>query len=533
MIKEKGFVYMKKIVALVMAAALLLSGCMYMGSWYLYPDYSDMEYTRPDLAAMDTLLQQSCDGIAKAKTVDEVLEFVYAFYDAYDSFYTNYDLAYICYCADMTDIYWEQEYDFCAENTPVADAGLEQLYRALARCEVRSLLESPDYFGEGFFEDYDGEAVWDEGFTALMTQEAEILDRYYAVYDESSAAEYASEEFYTQYAPRMAEIYVELVALRRQIADYMGYKTYSQFAYDFYYSRDYTPVQAVEYFIQIRDVLVPLYTRLTEDVWTGIENPCTPEQALRYTGTAATAMGGEIAEAFSLLKFRNLYDIDYGENKYEISFETFLSSYYTPFIFMCSTGTDYDKLTLVHEFGHFVNDYVCGGSMAGTDVTEVHSQAMEYLSLCYSDADTLVRFKLADCLSTYVEQAAFALFEHRVYALPAEELTAENVQRIYTQTGTEFGFTTWDWDERDFVLTTHYFTYPMYIDSYVVSNDLAFQIYQLEKEETGAGLAVYRQCISSQDSYLLNFADTYGLESPFAEGRIEQVAKVLAEALDI
>lgn len=522
---------MKKILALVLAAALLLSGCLNIGSWYRYPDYSNMTYTRPDMDAMDAVLRKSCDGIETAKTAEQVMELVYAFYDEYDRFYTNYDLAYIRFCGDMTDIYWEQEYDFCAQNTSVADAGLETLYRTLARCELRSILEGPSYFGEGFFDDYDGEAVWDETFTELMTREAEILDRYYAVYDESSAVEYASEEFYTQYAPRIAEIYVELVVLRQQIADYMGYKTYSQFAYDFYYSRDYTPVQAVAYFTKIRDVLVPLYTQLTEGMWEGVQSACSPEQTLGYTGAVAMAMGGEVEEAFSLLKFRNLYDIGYGENKYDISFETFLGSYYTPFIFMKPTGTDYDKLTLVHEFGHFVNDYVCGGSYAGTDVAEVHSQAMEYLSLCYTDAENLERFKLADCLSTYVEQAAFALFEHRVYAVPAEELTVEKVQQIYTQTGTEFGFATWEWDERDYVLTSHYFAYPMYIDSYVVSNDLAFQIYQMEKEETGAGLEVYRQCIYSEESYLISFAETYGLESPFAEGRIEQVAKVLSEAL--
>lgn len=524
---------MKRGVVLLLAAALLLSGCMNIGVWYLYPDYSDMVYTRPDLTQMETVLQSSCDGIENARSLDEVLELVYAYYDVYDSFYTNYNLAYIRYCADMTDIYWEQEYSYCAENSSAPDTGLETLYRTLARCEHRSQLEGDDYFGEGFFDSYDGEAVWDEGFTELMDRETELMDRYYTVYDESAATEYASEEFYTQYAPQLAQIYLELVALRQEIAAYMGYSTYTQFAYDFYYSRDYTPAQAVEYFTQIRDVLVPLYTQLTADVWSVADNYCSSAQALDYTGAAAKAMGGDIAEAFALLNYRNLYDIAYGENKYDISFEVYLDSYRTPFIFMAPTGTDYDKLMLTHEFGHFVNDYVCGGSYAGTDVSEVHSQAMEYLSLCYTDAGELERFKLADCLSTFVEQAAYGLFEHRVYSLSPEELTVENVQAIYTQTGTEFGFHTWDWDDRDYVLTTHYFVYPMYIDSYVVSNDLAFQIYQLEKQEPGAGLEIYSRCLYSEESFLLYFAETYGLESPFAEGRLREVSRTLSETLQI
>ena len=57
------------------------------------------------------------------------------------------------------------------------------------------------------------------------------------------------------------------------------------------------------------------------------------------------------------------------------------------------------------------------------------------------------------------------------------------------------------------------------------------QIYQMEKESRGAGLEVYEACLESQDSYLLWFAENYGLESPFAPGRLEQVRATLEEGL--
>ena len=66
----------------------------------------------------------------------------------------------------------------------------------------------------------------------------------------------------------------------------------------------------------------------------------------------------------------------------------------------------------------------------------------------------------------------------------------------------------------------------MYMISYVVSNDLAMQIYQQELESTGAGLSLYEQILSSQDSFLLTFAETYGLQSPFAEGRLQDAAEL-------
>jgi len=244
-------------------------------------------------------------------------------------------------------------------------------------------------------------------------------------------------------------------------------------------------------------------------------------------------MGGVVEEAFSQLEQAGLYDIAYGENKYDSSFEVYLWSYYAPFVFMNPYLDQTDKLTFAHEFGHFANDYVCWGSGAGTDVAEVHSQAMEYLSLCYTEgAEDLEAYKLADSLCVYVEQAAYALFEHQVYGLTGEALTVENVQALYERIGIEFGLDSWDgWDSRDYVAITHLYTEPMYMVSYVVSNDLAMQIYQQEKASAGAGLTTYERCLESQDTYLLDFAENYGLESPFADGRLGAVKATFEKEL--
>ena len=63
----------------------------------------------------------------------------------------------------------------------------------------------------------------------------------------------------------------------------------------------------------------------------------------------------------------------------------------------------------------------------------------------------------------------------------------------------------------------------MYITSYVVSNDAALQLYQLEQEEAGQGLALYEVQLTSQEADFLAFVESAGLESPFAKGRIQAV----------
>ena len=542
-----------KVIALCLAAAMLFSGCSTLleeameragkedildrvTQGLLSPQtvhFDDMEYSRPDLAEFDRALENVCDLAANEKDLDAVVDGIYAFYEVYDAFYTNYALADIHYSADLTDIYWEEEYNYCSENISAADAGLEELYYALADSPHREALEDEEYFGAGYFDAYDGENLWDEGFVELMDQEAALQTRYYELSGDAMGVEYYSEEYFTQYGDKMAQLLVELIALRQQIAAYAGYESYAEFAYDMYHYRDYTPQEAEAYMEQIPAQLGDAYRKINEsDVWDIALIDCGEEETFAYLESTAKAMGGTVEEAFSFLDEGGLYDISYGMNKYDSSFEVYLWSYYSPFVFMNPTMTPVDKLTFAHEFGHFANDYVCYGSVAGTDVAEVHSQALEYLSLCCQDEQTqLLEYKMADNLCTYVEQAAYALFEQRAYELTGDDLTAENLQKLYEEIGLEFGFDSWAWDSRDFVTITHFYTSPMYIISYVVSNDVAFQLYQLERQSPGQGVQTYQQCLESMDSYILYFAESYGLESPFAEGRLEAVRKSLEEEL--
>lgn len=522
--------------ALLLVLTLILGGCAFLeGSHGLYDvvAYPDMEYTRPDMAVLEETLSEVCAAAATSRTASGLMNQVYGFYDLYDSFLTNWYLAEVRYSADLTDTYWETEYNFCNEKVPQLDAALEQLYSALAISPLRAQLES-EYFGEDFFDAYEGERLWDEHYVSLLEEEARLESEYYALSDEALAVEPYSEEYFQTYGISMAELLVKLVALRQEMAAYLGYESYAQYAYEGYFYRDYTPQESEAYLAAISDALYDCYIRVNgSGLWDASYEYCSEEETFAYLKEAATNMGGTVKHAFDLLENAGLYDISYGENKYDSSFSLYLWSYSEPFIFMNPYLNQGDKLTFAHEFGHFANDYVCGGSYAGTDVAEVHSQAFEYLSLCYTaDSGDLARFKMADSLCTFMECAAYALFEHRLYALAPDDLTVENVAALYEKTCLEFGFDSWDWDSRDFVTVVHFFTEPMYMVSYVVSNDLALQIYQLEHKGISKGLRLYEQILQSEDSYLLAFAETYGLESPFAEGRLEALAETFSEIFE-
>ena len=533
----------RKIVLWCLVLSLTLTGCTgtdFRGYWDQLINiftgvtpFRQIHYTRPDMDALETQLQTICNQASTETDLETLLDGIWGYYTLYDDFYTAYALATIYYYQDLTNSQWEEEYTFCMENTTVVDAGLDRLYRALATSPLRDALESDEYFGPGYFDYYQGETIYDSILMGMMEEEAQLLGQYYAIVSQASDVDVYSTDYLDAYAADLMEIYLDLIELRQDMADYLGYADYVQFAYDFYFYRDYTPQQVTSYLADIRAELVPLYTEyLQGDFWDTDLPTSSEEETFSYLSSMANAMGGQIREAFRIMSSGKLYDISYSPNKYNVSFEIYLPSYLQPYIYVCPTGTVFDDLTFAHEFGHFCNDYLSYGSIAGVDVAEVFSQGMEYLSLCYADnGQALTELKMADCLCLYVEQAALASFEQQVYGLEGEALTAENVQLLYSQICQAYGVAGEDWDSRSFVTIAHYFTNPMYIISYVVSNDAALQLYELELAQKGAGVACLESNLTTMHGQLLAFLKDAGLTSPFEPSRLTQVKQLLQDTL--
>ena len=515
-------------IALCLTLCFLLSGCNLILNSLLgtgYTSFPDMKYTRPNVDEFIKKTAECAVMSGKTDSVTQLMEYVYPVFTMYSDFQTSYVLADIHYCQNVNDLYWKEEYEYCVGRSSDVSAAMDQLLYTLADCKLREQLESDLYFGAGYFDAYEGESVWSEAFTALMNQEAELLNRYYQLSADSAATSYYSEEFFTTYGDDFIQLYVDLVLLRQQIAAEAGYEGYSQFAYDFYYGRDFTSQQALVLLKSIRDELVEPYTQYCTAY--PQMSYASESDVLAYLKSCTDAMGGTFAAAYALMQQRQLYDITYSENKYDASFEVFIPNYYVPFIFVNPSAMEYDKLTLAHEFGHFCTDYAASGTYTSIDIAEIFSQATEYLSLCYSQDKDLAAFKMRDGLSTFVEQSAYAYFEEMVYAMDPEELTPEAVVELYGSICADFGQDIWERDSRDFILIPHLYTNPMYVLSYVISNDAALQIYQAELDEAGSGLEIMEKNLATSEWYFLTFLNSAGLDDPFQENRGQQILETL------
>lgn len=504
---------MKKFLSVLLVLLFVLPIGCYAESEII--PYSEMEYVRPDLACMQQVLDDVC-RLAESDDADAILEGVYSFYDEYDWFYTCYSLADIRYSADLRDRYWAAEQEFCLAAAPEVDQMLEDLNFALAVSPAREALEE-EFFGEGFFAAYDGEYIESDTLLDLLADESALISRYYS---QSNQGSNVLVDLLFRRDDQLAQTLVDLITVRNRIAEYCGYDSYEDYCHDYSYYRDFTSEQLDVYFEAIRQELVPLYREywsLSADLEESDE-----ETTLAFVRDAVYKMGGNLADAFYLMEEGGLYDIGYSEHKYPSAFEVYLTYFSEPFLFMAPELTVYDHLTLAHEFGHYAHDYMRYGNTYSVDVSEIFSQGMEYMVLCYGeDTEDLTLAKLSDSLCTYVEQACFAQFEREMYRL--ENPSVLSLCGLYDSIAQQYGFDAVGYTMLEFVTISHLYTHPMYMPSYVISNDAAMQLYQMELENPGSGLARLNDSLTIEEDYFLAFLEEAGLESPFVPGRLEGV----------
>ena len=530
------------------------------------PVFSEMQYERPDLSELTARIEQATEAMnAKRpyREVEALLDECFVFYYYYDTMYV---IADIRSCLNLSDEYYAQEYLWCAENYAAVQQALDGLYYACAASPMAKTLEK-EYFWTGFVEQYSDESqsVYSDEMVALMQEESALIAEYRALSADpviewrgkerpinelietlsGNAYNQAVTAYFEQYNERYAELFIRLVANREQQAAALGYDSYEQMQYLYGYERDYTPEQAARYLQDIQREMVPLYLALAEssvvnEVWISRVDEATLRELI---GTAAADIGGKVEEAFRFMTDYELCDLSVDARKANMSFQTYLSDYEAPYLFLDADGSSDDILSLAHEFGHYCDAYVNENAYETIDLAEVYSQAMEYLmlselreQLARDEADNLARIKMIDTVELYVQQASFAAFEHEVYALGADRLDAETLNEISRQTAIDYGYYNADYDafySLSWVDIVHFFEQPFYVVSYPVSNDLAMQIYAMEHAQAGAGMDRFLSSLERDFTGLMGLVDEGGFQSPFDAGRVAETAALARESLGL
>lgn len=504
--------------------------------------FDEMEYTRPDVDELETMfdnISELLDGKADRKSVIAALD---EFFDAYTQFDTMYTLAMIRSDISIDDDYYAQEYAYCSESFAQVDRLYDDVMLACARSSLCDYLDTY-YFGGALEESYSaGEDGYtpDDELVRLRTQEAQLLLEYAEIDNALSAAEDYSA--FAEYGEDAASIYIQLIKLRRQIAEKSGYDSYREYCYDAF-GRGYAPDDTEQFKTAVKQYIVPIYIKLSQrgdfdsmyyDLYELSASDC-----LDILSAAAENMGGSIAQAMDFLKSEGLYCIGSDSAMRDRSYVTYISGYDAPFLFSRTEGYGEDVLTVGHEFGHFVDGYSNYGLNGDNDSSEMFSQGMEYLLPEYIDdeelAESLRGFKMLDTVSTLVNQASFNEFEDEVYGLDDDELTVDNLNAIYARIAAEYGYAPEfpsEYLPYLWINISHLFEMPFYVISYCVSACAALELYSMELDERGSGLSAYLELMSAAaENDFISILNDADIPSPLLPSTIADIAATLRTLL--
>lgn len=535
--------------------------------------FNDMKYARPDTDALCASFDAITALVEDGADADTILEAFFPVSDAIMEFYTMKNLAYIRYTLDTTDSYYKEENDAMELLSPDIQEKLETFYKACAQSPYRAELERK-YFQEGFFDDYeDYSRFTNPEYLALAKEEEQILAEYRTVLEDpqieyqgktqsywelldelgeidsySEYMEYLSivEAYYRQYNEKVGEIFIRLVKVRKQLAKTMGYESYADYAYEIEYERDYTHEQGQAFCREVREVMVPVFKQLRNtSEYSELDHFAINDDILVVgLQTAAKNMGGKIEEAFRFMQAYSLYDLRSADEKFDSSYTIYLYAYESPFLTINADGTSNDYVTFSHEFGHFVDGYVTYDGAEDLETAETFSQAMEFLSLCYTDGvftqtqrNSLIRLNLIDLLDSMIYQAGLAEFEDNVYALDDKDLTIDRLNDLYRQCCKNCGFYQSSSDfyySLSWIDVPHFFEAPYYVISYSVSAGTALQVYLREAEQPGEGLAVFQKLLEREPGEGVQAVmEAAGLKNPFRAGALEELAAFYKEEFNL
>ncbi len=173
---------------------------------------------------------------------------------------------------------------------------------------------------------------------------------------------------------------------------------------------------------------------------------------------------------------------------------------YLPMVFLNFGGTAKDVMTMAHELGHAVHEYLSkeqgelgrAKSCAQAETASIFAEQLVFQSLLEKENDARSKFTLLaghveNMINTSFRQVAFHCFEHFAHEQRAKgELTAENLDNAWMDfMGSYLGKSV---DISDIApiwsSVPHFFHYSFYVYSYCFSSCVVNALYELYKSNT-------------------------------------------------
>lgn len=500
--------------------------------------FGEMVYTRPDAGAIEERLYQIAEAVrASQDAPGAAVLLLKEAGELWDSYLTALNLALIHYDINTTDAYWAEEYAYCSSVEGALRVALAHVQGSAAALQGETAM--------------DASAFDQEQYLSLQAREQSLLSEYndlrnnaytivgdetiYYADDLPFASAMAWLEAFT---PRLSEIYAELVGVRNGIARCFGYANYAEYIFA---DSGYTTTMVRTLLEALETYYAPLY-REDLDAYREPDLRVEADQMISFMRTIFSQLDPQLAESLDVMETYQLSSLEATAEKAPGAFTTYLADYGAPFICMCYTGSYGSFTTLLHEFGHFNDMYRNEAAMYETpEISEIFSTALVMLASdrydLVMDAETAALCKYCEVNEIYLtalEQGALLSLELEAYTMPEGSLSTETLCSLAENAWRDMGLPESPVARVSWMQTPHLYETPFYVLSYIVSGNVALQIWEMDGRDPAAGFAVYNELLTAamdEDATFLEIVEGCGLASPFAVAEVARQAEVIGAQL--
>ncbi|MBX2963664.1 MAG: M3 family oligoendopeptidase [Cyclobacteriaceae bacterium] len=367
------------------------------------------------------------------------------------------------------------------------------------------------------------------------------------------------------------ELFTRLITLRHQVAVNAGFANFRDYMFKAMGRFDYTPQDCFNFHDSVSSEVVPMLNVLTKerkellkvDVLKPWDKAVDPEgrDPLKafHDGNDLTEktigcfhrIDPYLGQCLAIMKEMGHLDLESRKGKAPGGYNYPLAEIGVPFIFMNATSTLRDMVTIMHEGGHAVHNFLTRElelndfKSTPSEVAELASMSMELISMdhwdiFFPDAEALKRAKrehLEDIIETLPWVATIDKFQHWVYENPGHSL-AERKQ-CWNEIVERFSDSLTDWTgeetAKDYLWQKqlHLYEVPFYYIEYGMAQLGAVAIWRNYKLNKQKGLQGYMNALKL--GYLKSIPEVYeaaGIRFDFSRAYISELMAFVQKQLE-
>ncbi len=362
-----------------------------------------------------------------------------------------------------------------------------------------------------------------------------------------------------------------LIDLRHRVSVNAGFKNFRDYMFKALGRFDYSPQDCFNFHDAIQHEVVPILDEFSKDrkkalavsalrPWDKAVDPEGREALKPFTnGKELTEKTIEVfrrldpflGQCLAIMKEMGHLDLESRKGKAPGGYNYPLSEIGVPFIFMNATSTLRDMVTIMHEGGHAIHNFLTRDlelndfKSTPSEVAELASMSMELISMDHWDVfftneAELKRAKrehLEDIIETLPWVATIDRYQHWLYENPTHSLEERkaNWNRIFD----EFADTVTDWSglqaTKDYLWQKqlHLYEVPFYYIEYGMAQLGAVAVWRNFRENSAKGLQGYQNALKL--GYMKSIPEIYSaanIKFDFSRNYIKELMNFVREELD-